>query len=439
MKSSELKTDSFIKAWVSDRKENTKEIYIDSMRAYTEFLNKTPQELIEEAEDEIINGLLMRKRAINTDLRRFREHLEECGNAPMSVKGRVTAVRSFYKFNNIQLPVLPKTTPPSPQIKHKEVPRKEDIQDVINIADPLEKAIVLVGACSGLAINEISNLLMSDFTKGYDPKTEITTFHLIRGKNGYEFYTFLTPECSRAVLEYIKIRTHTSDTKDPQRQEHIEKQKILYDSKGNPLGYLFIGRYISKDFLTTFNEEDRKLEPCAIKKIYRELNERTSKANPKGEWNVFRSHNMRKYFYNVFLSNHAEIFLTEFLMGHKLDSTKDAYYRANPMSLREDYQLYIPYLTIQKQLDISESPEYIKMKTDNEVLIREIARTTVDNDYLVRMKTDYDQKMIDLEKSVKHQLQLELRAYDKMKVASTGIMKEHYAQKAQKIRDKLKK
>ena len=122
----------------------------------------------------------------------------------------------------------------------------------MTVADPLEKAIVLTGVLSGLSVNEITNLRLETFHDGCDPVTGVTTLHLMREKVSYEFYTFLSPEATNAVLEYIKYRNHTSDVKDPLRQEHILKQKVTYikdqDGKDVPTGYLFIGRYISSDY-----------------------------------------------------------------------------------------------------------------------------------------------------------------------------------------------
>ena len=150
MKFSELKGDTYIKNWLSGirAKPNTREIYTDSMRAYTEFIGRTPEELITQAEEEILSGTLMRKRKIVSDLRDFTEFLDESGIAPMSVKGRLTGVRSFYKYYDIQMPTLPRSSVTRPQMKHREIPSKEDIQDVISICDPLEKAIVLTGVSS---------------------------------------------------------------------------------------------------------------------------------------------------------------------------------------------------------------------------------------------------------------------------------------------------
>ena len=64
-------------------------------------------------------------------------------------------------------------------------------------------------------------------------------------------------------------------------------------------------------------------------------------------------------------------------MGHKLDQTRSAYFLASPDKLREIYKQYMPFLTIQKELDISESPEYLAIKKENEILRAETERHVV--------------------------------------------------------------
>jgi hypothetical protein len=58
----------------------------------------------------------------------------------------------------------------------------------------VEKAILLTGVASGLSAQEIIKLKSKDFTKGYDPETEITTLKLRREKVNFDFITFLSPE-----------------------------------------------------------------------------------------------------------------------------------------------------------------------------------------------------------------------------------------------------
>jgi integrase len=395
MKFKELIDDLYIKNWLSGigAKKTTREGYIDSLRAYTEFLDKPPEQIIKESEDDISSGKLMRERKIFNELREFREYLEGSGIAPMSIKAKLTGVRSFFNYYNIILPVLPRSaTCARPLMENRAIPTKEDIRESLIVADPIEKALVLIGVSSGLAINEISNLKVDEFFKGYDTSSQITTLHLIREKVGYEFYTFLTPEASRAVLEYLEYRNRTSDSKDRIRQNQLLKQRVKYDKRGSPIGYLFVGRAIPNEYLEEKNEkkaeELRKLNPKSIQKIYRELSEKSRKSSPAGKRNLVRSHNIRKFFNSTLLANRAELFFTDFLMGHQIDGTRDAYYRADPKALREEYKKYVPYLTIQKALDISESPEYQQIKKENQILQVETARHIVERSELQEVREE---------------------------------------------------
>lgn len=257
--------------------------------------------------------------------------------------------------------------------------------------------------------------------------------------HGKVFSLFLqdhnTPEASRAIIEYLKFRNNRiSKRKNAYRDSQLEKQKVFSDDD-----YLFINSRIQKEYVESGNDEDRKLKDNTFLELYRSISEKCNMSSEKGKYNVIRSHNLRRYFYTTLTNNGCNYIVAELLMGHKLPKTQGGYYRTNPEKLRLEYEKYIPYLMIQKQLDVSVNPEYLKMKEQKNKLEKEVVRVSVEREEIQRMKTEYDQKMIDLEKAVRHQLQLEMRAYDKLKVASTGILKEHYAHEAQKVRDKLKK
>jgi integrase len=127
---------------------------------------------------------------------------------------------------------------------------------LLKVCDLMDKAIVLVGASSGLSAQEIVNLKVKDFTKGYDQVSEVTTLKLRWEKVGFDFITFLSPECSRAINEYLAYRNREIKSSDQHRINQIKKQNVT-----NENGYLFISRLISPEFLKTENEELRRIEP----------------------------------------------------------------------------------------------------------------------------------------------------------------------------------
>src|SRR5665647_1243104 len=291
MNNTELKENVEIKKWFSgiNASDNTKQSYLQAMQAYTDKTGKTPEQLILEAEAEVRAGRLMRERTIFTYLPEFRELLEKKELAPLTIKNRMTGICSFYKYYNIDLPVLPKNMNRArPQKKRRDIPTQEDIQAILKFCDPLERALVLVGASSGLAATEISNLKVGDFKKGQDDKTKITVLHVTRTKeNDYEFHTCLSPEATMAMEIYLAYRSRAVETEDKERLEQLEKQRVTSDND-----YLFISRAVPDDYLSfddldkskkenaRLREKMRKLDTTAIMAIYRRLSEKAQMSAP---------------------------------------------------------------------------------------------------------------------------------------------------------------
>jgi hypothetical protein len=152
----------------------------------------------------------------------------------------------------------------------------------------------------------------------------------------------------------------------------LRKQKVTAHS------YLFIKQLVSPEYEVSEDEEIRKLTSPLINQIYRSVVEKAGKNTGLNKWNYIRAHSVRKYFNSALLNAGADSFFSEFLMGHKLDQTQEAYFQAQPEKLKETYKKYIPFLTIQKALDISESDEYKNIKNENDILRAETARHIVE-------------------------------------------------------------
>lgn len=141
---------------------------------------------------------------------------------------------------------------------------------------------------------------------------------------------------------------------------------------------MFICRQIPTEYTTTHDDNLRKLDTEALAKVYRRLAEKARKNTPLNEWGFIRAHNLRKYFDSVLRNSGADDFFIQFCEGHTLDETRAAYFRASPEKLREIYLKFVPYLTIQKELDVSVSPDYLRVKQENQILQAETERHIVE-------------------------------------------------------------
>lgn len=423
MNNTELKENVEIKKWFSgiNASDNTKQSYLQAMQAYTDKTGKTPEQLILEAEAEVRAGRLMRERTIFTYLPEFRELLEKKELAPLTIKNRMTGICSFYKYYNIDLPVLPKNMNRTrPQKKRRDIPTKEDIQAILKFCDPLERALVLVGASSGLAATEICNLKVSDFKKGKDLKTNITVLHVTRKKEeDYEFHTCLSPEATMAIEIYLAYRSRAVETEDKERLEQLEKQRVTSDND-----YLFISRAVPDDYLSFYDldkskkenarlrEKMRKLDTTAIMAIYRRLSEKAQMSAPSGDWNIIRSHNLRRFFNTTLLNAGASIFLVDYAMGHALDSTHDGYYRNDPQKLREHYSEYVHLLTINKETD-----EELMQKYEEEVKKSKALETDVVKMAIERTELEDLREQLELERADRNEYERNVDALMDLKMA----------------------
>ena len=364
---------------------NTRRNYSHDLNSFAAFTGKTPDELIIEAEAEIKDSKLMRERSVSDDVPDFLEHLKGKNLAPNTIRNYIMAIQSFYTFYDIQFPKQ-RNLESTVLETNIEIPTKEDIQAILKHTDELERAIVLVGVSSGLSMNEIINLKVGNFRTGHNSTTGITTLKLRRGKTKVDFITFLTPEASQAVNDYLKFRERTSDSTDKRKQNQLLKQHVYADSD-----YLFIGRTIPNEWLDKKDESLRKLERNSFLKLYRTLNEKSRKSTPKGTWNIIRSHNLRKYYNSALINAGADSFFVEFTMGHKIPDTKDRYFRHDSNSLaRNIFEKFIPFITIQKELDISESEDFKRIKADNATLIVEAEKHRVERSELQELRAELE-------------------------------------------------
>jgi integrase len=353
------------------------------MQIYTDWLGKSPSELLLEAENE--STLLMRQRHLKSYLINFRKYLQDT-RAPTTVRGYLTGVKSFYTLFDIGLPTLPRENKKASTLeRNNKIPTKEDLQQVLKICDPLEKALLLVGASSGLSAQEIINLTVADFK--YDADF-ITTLEVRRTKTGVEFCTFLSPEATKAVVDYIEYRDREGKTK--RCVQHV-KQNIT--SKND---FLFIKRHVPASYAETQDDGERALDLEAFVKIYRAISTKAKKNTPIGTWNTIRSHNIRKVYNSALYNAGADSWFIEYTMGHAVDNTRAAYLRVQPDKIKEIYKKYIPYLTIQKELDFSTSNEFKDLKKESEKYkalmykyFTQCLELSHENNQLIREKAKY--------------------------------------------------
>lgn len=326
--------------------------YINALQRYVEYTGLTLSELIVEAEAESEN-INLEKRQVGERLRGFRNRLKEQHLSPGSIKKIIAGIKSFYMNGfSIQLPVLGRDRSLSGKIKieNKGLPAKEDIDKVLKIADIREKFIVLGLSSSGLSTTDFISLRIKEVKEGYDEETGITVLDMRRRKTKQDFVTFFSVEATIALQEYLAWREREQPkTSHKDILSSWRKHRIYSDTD-----FLICKKQVSNEYLDTGNEELRKESEYGIQTIFRSLASRAGIARGKDEWNMFRAHKMRSWFFSTLINagcpqEHAEVF-----MGHssRIGSSNGTYYSVIADKLKDTYLQFMPHLSLLTPIEV---------------------------------------------------------------------------------------
>ena len=314
---------------------------------YTESQGLPLYELIAEAEKEEDDGIRLKNRTIKKRLINHRNYLINTRNYSLvTVQKTMTGLRTIYNHYEIELPKLPtlnnKNVKKYETIYYNDLPTKDLRQKAVNHSKPLMKAIILFITSSGCARAETTSITLQDFIEAtqeyhhsnniYDVIEELKTkediipiFHIKRLKTNNYYYTFCSPEATKAILDYLETRT-----------DKLTNDKQLFK--------------INKNYLNV---------------KFKELNDQLG-GHSKGCYSQLRTHMLRKFHASNLARGENGLSLDEIdsLQGRSKDNVRQSYYFDDPHELRKKYITNIDKVTILDNVHTItiDSPEVQRLK-----------------------------------------------------------------------------
>lgn len=415
----EIREDDAVKEWLDNyESENTINGYLGGMKKYCNMIGKTPTELIDEAIEE--SGQIIPKRKYLKYLKKFYTFLKKGGDgqkalSEKSVNFYMNSIISFYQYHEIEIPNPKKVKVKSPKTKNGDVPTVEQIRDVLEAATPMIRAYILAATSSGLSVSDICNLKIKDI-QNVD-ENDITTLKLKRQKTDVDFYTFFSPEATKAIRQYISVRNgkgtlHGARAKNWQIKHRINSDEDFLFVKENIRGKKYFELLEKKKFKEA--EKFRKMTPYNFEDAFRYLSKRLSMETGKGEYNTIRTHNFRKYFITTMTDLGMGIMDVHFLAGkeppagfapyHKPDGFrdnailewKDRYFDClNSLMFKER----VTDVTRDKYKKLE--AEFNEFKIESKIKMIEIEMVTVVKPYQIEIK-DYEYRINEAQEYVKY-------------------------------------
>ena len=368
--------DKLSKDWLLSYAEGGRGGYLSPLMLFCNLADKLPTELIEDAEEDIKAGRLLRERRYFDYFIKFEQWLKKEGYA--SVKGNITSVKAFFQF--YQVMDLPKTRHRAENAKEGVEANnniritKNDIKDMLSVCRYLrDEAIILTMASSGLGSAEIRALTIGDFLKGYNEETKITKLYSKRIKTNKHFITFISPETTDMVLEYLEKERKFKAWNTNTMGEKNLNLKELNKYKAQPL-------FAEIKHVSTKKDKGIGLSKSGLIRVFKDISRRLDRVVVNEDrtqnnlvYNELRAHNLRKYFNTSMKNAGCPDFAVEYLMGHKVDAVKATYYLRNDAELEDIYLKFMPSVTIRPtETQVLVSGEYKELKFENETLRKEL-------------------------------------------------------------------
>ena len=319
--------------------------YKDTVRIYTTFTDLTLEELLDEARNEEKDRIPWIDRTLKRRLEDFRTYLYDT-YAKKTAKihfGRIKTIYLHYYIEIHKLPEIQSEDNEAP-ITFKDLPTKEILRKALNISEPMIRALILFMVSTGCAKKETRHVTIQDFidaTSEYHNQTEIQdvintlkdrddivpVFHLYRHKTKKWFYTCCTPESTEAIIHYLIILLNNHTTLKPSDR--------IFD--------------INKDYFNNY---------------FKEINTALGLGKVR-KYNRFTSHMLRRYHASTLRDDGLDKDTVNTLQGKGQNPTDEAYFKVNPLKLKEKYVEHMHCLYVDFDIKEIKPEEVIKLEKEN--------------------------------------------------------------------------
>ncbi len=241
---SKMKKDPYIKKWydnyIYNHSENTATVYLRRLSFMLERMGETPESF-----------LSLDKKTLYDKMFKYAQNEKDRGMTPSYLASQFKAMYSYLLYYDIDFKKIPspKNVQSTPTIENEQIPSKEELSKVLQMATPRDKVSICLMAFSGLRPGVIGDLhgknglKMGDLDgwsiKNGEISFEIPIMIIVRSdlsKTSNRYLTFMCEEGSHHLKNYIDLRIRQGEiinNESPMVRSTFEsKKKMKSDSIG---------------------------------------------------------------------------------------------------------------------------------------------------------------------------------------------------------------
>ena len=345
--------DVFVLFEESIKSEATKIIYKSNLKKYFDFINNGFQEKDPRViEDKIIEYIISMK---------------QLKKSYFSIRNHISPVLAFYKINDIVLNVnkIVRYIPAKKRANRDRAYTHEEIHRLLETVDVRMRTVILLLASTGMRVGAIPllrvrNLEKVNLVQGYGEIYKITVYE----NDEEEYVTYCTPECVKAIDDYLGMRSRYGEKLDGQSYL-IRDQFDIRDP--------FV---ISKPTTIKSISLSNKIRDIAIRAGLRSVEEfdKTEKHPGSLRKEVPIAHGFRKFFTTQLIESDLKTELRWLLEGHNLKANDGNYVRTSEKRLQQEYEKAIDNLTINEENRLRKKVETLQIeKSELEKITADVA------------------------------------------------------------------
>jgi site-specific recombinase XerD len=260
---------------------------------------------------------------IESKIIEFILHLKNKGKSYSAISNYVAPIKAFYKLNDFVLNdrKISRFMPEQMKRKKDRGYTHQEISKLLEIADERMRVVILVLASSGIRLGALPLIRL----KNLEDNKILTIYE----NHNQEYFTFITPECAKAISDYLNMRSR-------------------YGEKLDDASYLIREQFDIRDQFAIRNP--KQIRTSSIEWNLITLAERCGIRNRKHEKNVRHevkiAHGFRKFFTNQLIEADVKTEYRWLMEGHNLKANDEYYVRIHEQKLYEEYEKAIDNLTI---------------------------------------------------------------------------------------------
>jgi integrase len=316
--------------------------------------------------------------------------------SPASINAYVAALRHFYVMNDVTLnwDKISNFKGEFYDVVEDQPYTHQQIRQMLEKAEPRNRAIILLLASSGMRVGAIPDLKVGDLIP--IDKYNIYQIHVYKrfSKKSNRYITFCSSEARKEIDLYLQYRERYGEKITPEsplfrttfNRDPKDELQIMRNKHSHPLSRAAISYSINELLNIT------GIRPSAKMTESETHNKRTK---------LMECHGFRKFFDTTCTSAGMNSLYTEMLMGHNV-GLKGRYTKLTPEEILEGNDKNLGYLSAMEHLIICEEN---RLKSKVKKLQAEKSEISELHEQVSKMSQMYEKLILGLEKSTdKHQI-----------------------------------